>query len=198
MKKSCLIISGGDYSAPAEDVLKADLIIACDRGYTYAEKMGVRPHLIVGDFDSAEAPSGTDVPIMTFPSRKDDTDTMLAIKHALDEGCDDIHLVCALGGRMDHTFANIQACAFAADKGARATVYDDSTVITVFKGSKLVIGKREGWSFSVFSLADESKGVSISGAKYEIEDADVVNTFPWGQSNVWAADEAVVQLKKVC
>lgn len=194
MTKTCLIISGGDFSMPPEDALGSDIIIACDSGYKHAEKMGVKPHMIVGDFDSAEKPETGDIPIKTFPSRKDDTDTMLAVKHALDEGASYICIACALGGRMDHTFANIQAGAYIANAGAHARITDDNTVIDIFKDKKLVIPKRDGWSFSVFSLADESKGVSISGAKYEIENADVVNTFPWGQSNVWAADQAKISV----
>ena len=75
-----LIISGGDYS-PIPD-LSCDYVIACDRGYLHAEKMGIRPDLILGDFDSAPVPDGK-IQVEQYPVRKDDTDTMLAVKKAL-------------------------------------------------------------------------------------------------------------------
>ena len=62
-KKKCLIISGGEYdTAGIMDVrLSYDLIIACDRGYAYAGKMGIRPDVLVSDFDSYSGPLEDDV-----------------------------------------------------------------------------------------------------------------------------------------
>ena len=51
MKKLCAIISGGQ-SDDLAGIRDADFIIACDRGYAYAKEAGIRPDLLVGDFDS--------------------------------------------------------------------------------------------------------------------------------------------------
>ena len=86
MEGSCLIISGGDYSELPDSLLRVRYVIACDRGWQYAQKMNIEPDLIVGDFDSAPQPD-SGVPIDAVPTRKDSiTDTMLAIRHALDLG----------------------------------------------------------------------------------------------------------------
>ena len=62
MTHRCVIISGGNY-APVEGVQAEDFVIACDKGYVYAEKAGVRPNLLVGDFDSYEGVLPSDLPV---------------------------------------------------------------------------------------------------------------------------------------
>ena len=97
MKQLCAIISGGQ-----EDTLcgieAADFIIACDRGYVYARNAGIRPDLLVGDFDSYRGALPADVPVLDLPVEKDDTDTMAAVRWAVSEGFAEIRLYCALGG----------------------------------------------------------------------------------------------------
>lgn len=50
--KTCVIFCAGGFSALAEPVNEADLVIAADGGLRHAEQCGVRPTLILGDFDS--------------------------------------------------------------------------------------------------------------------------------------------------
>lgn len=82
MKKPWAIVSGGRFS-PLADIEKCGYIIACDRGYEYLHEAGLRPDLLVGDFDSYTGPLPRDVPRLDLPVEKDDTDTMAAIRHAL-------------------------------------------------------------------------------------------------------------------
>ena len=188
----CLILSGGEFCALPEELRRtADCVIACDKGYEYAERLGLKPDLIIGDFDSSPPPV-TDLPVERLPTRKDDTDTMLGVKRALERGFRDIVICCALGGRLDHAFANIQSAAFVAARGGRARLLGEDTDIVVFRDSKQVFPRREGWSFSVFALSDECSGVSVEGTKYACRDVTLRNSFPLGVSNVWTAKEAAV------
>ena len=116
MTHRCVIISGGNY-APVEGVQAEDFVIACDKGYVYAEKAGVRPNLLVGDFDSYEGVLPSDLPVWRYKKEKDDTDTMIAIRYAVEQGFAQVELFCALGGRLDHLYANLQAAAFAVANG---------------------------------------------------------------------------------
>ncbi len=204
MKKECLIISGGAYTPLPflyEEKIKKlqgrvdDLfVVACDSGYKNAEKMGIRPDLIIGDFDSAERPE-TDIPIFQYPTRKDDTDTMLAVRHVLKEGYHDITIICALGGRLDHTYANLQTAAFVAANGGLCRIIDENEEIIVFNG-RIVLPRREGYSLSVFSISDSAAGVSVEGTKYEVRDVTLNNTYPIGTSNVWVKVEATITVEK--
>ena len=192
--RSCLIVSGGDYSPLPAGSTSFDYIIACDRGYEYARRLGLTPDVILGDFDSSAQPDA-DVPIYVHPVMKDDTDTMLAVRHALEKGYRDISLCCALGGRFDHAFANVQSLAFAAERGAVARVLAEDTVITVFPADSMRFPRRDGWSFSCFALSDDCKGVTIRGAKFGCEGTDITNRFPIGVSNVWTGDAITVSAR---
>ena len=84
-----------------------DFIVACDAGYRNAARLGVRPDLIVGDFDSAPQPE-TDRQTIVLPHVKDDTDTQYAARWLVEHGYDEVVLLGALGGaRIEHMFANI-------------------------------------------------------------------------------------------
>ena len=195
MNKTCLIISGGELCDIPSSWRKAELVIACDHGWEYAETLGVVPDLIVGDFDSSPVPDKK-IPIKRLPTRKDDTDTMYAVREALDRGCSRLAICCALGGRLDHTIANIQSAAFAAERGVNCSIFGRDTEIAVLAQGAYSFPKRAGWSFSLFALSDRCSGVSVKGTKFECEDISLTNSFPLGVSNVWEADEAAVSLKR--
>lgn len=168
MEKRCIIVSGG-RPGPAPQPQPGDLVIACDRGYRYCAVLGLQPE-------------------------KDDTDTGHAIRHALDQGYRTLILVCALGGRLDHTLANIQNAASAAAEGANVTILDEREEITFLTGGTLRLPRRKGWGLSVFSLTDRCTGVCLRGVKYRLEDAVLTNRVPLGVSNEFAAPEAEISL----
>ena len=73
----------------------------------------------VGDFDSlGQVPEGEN--IVRHPVMKDDTDMMLAVKLGLERGYTRFHIYGGMGGRTDHTIANIQTLAYIAGRGASA------------------------------------------------------------------------------
>lgn len=196
MQKKCVIISGGDYYLP-DNAANGAFVIACDKGYEYCLKSGITPDLIVGDFDSYSG----DIPrvgeVKVLPHDKDDTDTMFAVKEACARGYNDIYIYCALGGRYDHFLANLQTAAYAALHGAKVRItglYDD---FYVFSSGEITLKKQEEKSLSVFALSDKCEGVTIKGAKWELDGAELVNGFPLGASNEWCGDEdAVIGVKK--
>ena len=116
------------------------------------------------------------------------------IRHALDQGYRTLILVCALGGRLDHTLANIQNAASAAAEGANVTILDEREEITFLTGGTLRLPRRKGWGLSVFSLTDRCTGVCLRGVKYRLEDAVLTNRVPLGVSNEFAAPEAEISL----
>ena len=194
MSDACLIISGGDFSPFT--VPAGAFVIACDRGYAYARSCGIRPDLVVGDFDSYSGEVDAGIPVHKLPVEKDDTDTVSALRYALDRGCREITLVCALGGRLDHLLANLQAAVFAAKQGAALRILgEDTEILTLWQGS-LRLPRKEGWSLSVFAAEDRCRGVSIRGAKYELQEAELTNDFPLGVSNEWAADAAEISVRE--
>lgn len=177
--KTCYIVG----ASPFEDVLSIDeddLVIAADGGQAALARMGIRPHLVVGDFDSSEAPS--DVSVVRHPVEKDDTDTALAIKEGMRRGYEHFVLYGCTGGRFDHTLANIQTLYRLALEGLFGyLVFDDGTVGTVVANKSLHFSPKG--LVSVFSLTDECEGVTIEGLKYPLTNARLTNDYPLGVSN---------------
>ena len=103
----------------------------------------MQPDLFIGDFDSYDGAVDPAVPVERLQPEKDDTDTGHAIRHALDQGYRTLILVCALGGRLDHTLANIQDAASAAAEGAAVTILDEREEITFLAGGTLRLPKQD-------------------------------------------------------
>ena len=190
MQRRCVIISGGERHA-ITGITPGDFVIACDRGYQYAAADGIKPDLVVSDFDSYGGTVASDVPVRRLPVEKDDTDTMSAVRYACAEGFAEVCILCALGGRLDHLIANLQTLVFAVEHGIRASIESPGSRVLALKDETRRIPRREGFSLSVFAVSDRCR-VSIRGAKYELEDAVLTNAFPLGASNEWATDEAEI------
>ena len=193
MKTSCMIISGGAFT-PLPQPDETTFVIACDRGYAYARRCGIRPDLLVSDFDSYDGPVDPEIPLQRFPSEKDDTDTMIAIRAALERGFREAVLYCALGGRLDHTLANLQSLAFALSHGLRLRIVSEDTEVMLLQDGTLSLPRREGFALSVFAFSERCCGVSLHGTKYTLTDAELENSFPLGVSNEWAAEAATVSV----
>ena len=195
MEKLCLIVSGGAFAPLPEDLGAPDLVIACDRGWQYAARLGVTPDLIVGDFDSAAAPR-TDAPVERLPTRKDDTDTMYAARRAVELGYRNVAVCCAFGGRLDHTLANIQTAAWLVAQGGEAELLGLDERAFVFTAARRTFPRREGRSLSLFALSDTCEGVTLRGTKFDCADVRLTASFPLGVSNVWTAEAAEVAVRR--
>lgn len=187
MEKVCAIISGGACS-PLCGIEEADFVIACDKGLCYAQKEGITPGLVVGDFDSFTGDLPRGIPVLKLPCEKDETDTMAAVDYAIDKGFEKILLFCALGARLDHLLGNLQTASYAAERGITVKISDADNEIFVFTEKKLVFPKKEGFSISVISLTDRCETVSLSGGKYELKNAVLTNSSTLGISNEWESD----------
>jgi len=200
--KQALIISGGDFD-PSTLKKEYDYIIACDKGYNYALHLNLIPDVVIGDFDSSslsfieKSVENTKTQILSFPIRKDDTDTMLAIKHALDLGYQNIHIICGLGLRMDHTISNIQSMHYVASHGGMCEMDSSREYFrTITPEDGLVpIEKKDNFSLSLFALSDKVSQVSINGTSYDCV-TDLTNSFPLGHGNHFVSDTASISIKE--
>lgn len=222
--KNCLIISGGDYS-PISNISNYDFYIACDKGYEYARKMEIMPDVVMGDYDSFAGDINSTVnsdshangkapQIMTFPKEKDDTDTMLAVKHALHMGFERITIGCALGGRMDHTIANMATMLYVAThQGLCEIISSNEHMIMLpadyinsrnanlysncrIENNNLILPKRDNCSLSLFAITDSVSKLCINGAKYEVDGVELFNNTSLGASNEWKDEEVIISFIK--
>ena len=187
--RRCLIIAGGDY-APVGPVGE-DFVLACDRGLAYAQREGIVPDLILGDFDSYQGALPEGIPVLRYPVEKDDTDAMLAVRWAADSGFDAIRLACCFGGRLDHLLSNIQTLHLAAELGMEAEARDERNELRVLRPGTYRLPYRTGWSLSLLALTEKVGGLSIRGTKYEVEDVTLQNPTTLGQSNAFVSDAEI-------
>ncbi len=195
MSGICYIIGAGDVILPDFIAGEDDFIICADGGYKYKDILGRECDLVVGDFDSFGKVPETENKIVA-PCEKDETDMMLAVDTGYDKGYREFVLLGALGGeRTDHSVANIQLLHYIASKGARGTVIYGNEVFTAFKNDTLVLDENLKGYISVFSLSDESRGVTLKNLKYTLENA-VLNAFnPVGVSNEFIGKKAEISVK---
>lgn len=195
MKKVCVIFGAGDYTGT--EVYKGDwegnLIIAADGGMLQLERLGIVPGLLIGDFDSMEERQGEN--IIRHPVIKDDTDTLLAVREGLRQGCSRFIIYGGMGGRTDHTIANLQTLSFLAEQKAEGYMRGNGEVITVIKNGGLIFDKTYEGIISVFSMSDKSTGITIRGLKYEVDNISLNRSMPLGVSNEFMGKTARIEVK---
>ena len=172
-----------------------DFIIAADQGYDNMLSLGLVPDLVVGDFDSlGKIPDRENV--ITLPVRKDMTDVGYAVEKGFEHGCREFILYGAVGGVLDHTFANVAIAHDIARRGARALLIGEEYSFTVLHDSSITFHARQSGRISVFALDGMAEGVTIRGLSYEVEDFDVACTDHIGVSNAFIGKEAEISVRK--
>lgn len=186
-------IVGGVENSHSISKTPGDFIIAVDAGYKYLK--GVKPDLVMGDFDSLGfIPEGENV--ISFSETKDDTDTLLAVKEGLKKGYKTFVISGGLGGRLDHTIANIQGLAYLADNGARGYLVGENEWATVIKDSFIEFSEASAGNISVFSLGEMALDVTLEGLKYPLKNTVLTNTFPLGVSNSFTGQKAKISVSR--
>ncbi len=164
MKKLCAIISGG-RRASLDGIENATGSLPATRAINTRRRRACGRSCWLGDFDSYTGSLPADIPILDLPVEQDDTDTMAAIRYAVQEGYSEIFLYCALGGRLDHLLGNVQSAVFAVERGCRVHIIDTDNLLYFFTDGALTLPPRAGWSLSLLSLTDRCENVSVTGVK---------------------------------
>ncbi|MBE6960487.1 MAG: thiamine diphosphokinase [Ruminococcaceae bacterium] len=190
--KTCVIFCAGELDAPVE-IPAGAMIIAADGGLRHTDVLGIQPDVILGDFDSlGYTPAGAEV----FPVEKDDSDSMLAARRGLSEGCSEFIFYGALAGkRLDHTVANFQTLQFLADHGAVGYLLGGDTAVTVVKNGQLAFPEAATGVISLFCMGGDARGVTLQGLKYELSDGVLTAGHPLGLSNAFVGKTSKISVK---
>ncbi len=195
-KPRCVIIGGAKiarYDRAKAAIRPDDFIICCDSGLAHMKALGAEPSLIVGDFDSHANPHST-VETIVLPREKDDTDTVFAVKEAIKRGFTDFLLLGVVGQRLDHTLANVSILLMLDDMGLNGRIIDDFSEMEIISHTP----KRVDGSFKFFSILNISgtaKGITETGCKFPLENAEITCDYQYGVSNeVLPGKEAVISV----
>ena len=176
------IFCAGEYPEKAPEIPENGYVVAADAGLDRLRKYGIRPDLAVGDFDSlrGELPEG--VEIIRHPVMKDDTDSALALWEARRRGAEEIWLCGALGGRLDHCYANLTLAAAAAREGCPVYMPGrDISALAVGEGRVLFPGAARG-RLSLFAACGDAV-ITERGLKYALDRRRVPEGVTLGVSN---------------
>ncbi len=183
-------------------IREGDFIIAADGGLHHCNRLGIIPHLVVGDFDSLDEPelaalqaSGTQ--LARYDLRKDFTDLELALEHAQRNGASEALVFGALGGRWDQTLANLLLPAAKTLSGLEIRLLDGDQEISLLRdGENCRLEGRPGDTLSLIPLTLEARGVVTQGLEYPLHRETLYLGATRGISNVFVEQQAYVSLEE--
>lgn len=201
MTEGPLIVAGGPIDAQKlqwEIEACSGPIIAVDGGGAKLVQLGIRPRVLLGDFDSLTPAvvdyfANQDVEIIRYPAAKDQTDLELAIDWAVARGFKVLRILGGLGDRLDHTLGNVGLLIKAKRQGVEARLLDAVHEMWVVE-QRAVITRKPGWALSLIPLPAAS-GVSTAGLEYPLQDEDLTFEQTRGLHNLFAQEEAEITLK---
>ncbi|KXK11030.1 MAG: thiamine pyrophosphokinase [Chloroflexi bacterium OLB14] len=179
-----------------------DFIICADGGTRHALAMGLTPHVIIGDmdslpknfspFDNAQGKLSTfDGEVILYPKDKNETDLELAINHAITLQPDEIIILGALGGRIDHTLANISL--LSTFQPFNLKLSDGIEEISLCKHQLQVKG-RSGDVISLIPYQGNVEGVTTQNLKWKLNNETLFFNKTRGISNEMTANVATISI----
>jgi len=200
-----LIIANGvleDLALWQEELHGAELIVAADGGAGHARRLGLRPHAVVGDVDSLDPETAhwlqeNGVPIFRHPAAKDETDLELALLYAAEAGAEEILILGALGGRLDHALANVHLLALDQLAGRRVWLLGaDLRAFLLRAGEEGHLSGQVGDTVSLLPLTAQARGIHTAGLRWALHGATLRMGAARGVSNEMTAPQASVRLEE--
>lgn len=170
MSRCVVICSSPDYNIDVvkKEIYPDDYVICADGGFDIANEAGISADLAIGDFDSLRGKIEKDIPKVVLPVEKDETDTMYAVKEGLKRGFDNFVLLCATGGRIDHTIANFNVISYLSSIKKKNVIIEPSKkIFSLENGSVEISGTKESL-VSVFPFNCDSSRISYKNMAYPL------------------------------
>lgn len=202
-----LIVTGGRLEdAFALEFIKenhSDYVIAADSGMEFFYRNGLVPDEIVGDFDSVRPEvlayfkeNAPRIRIRRFQPEKDETDTELAMRAAMERGCGSIWLLGATGTRLDHVLGNIHLLGMAMEQGCECMMIDRCNRIRMLRrGLRIRREEQYGDYISLLPFTPAVKGLTLTGFKYPLQNYELPCYHSLGVSNEISGEEAEISFE---
>jgi thiamine pyrophosphokinase len=196
------VVANGAFDHPqrlAQILAGADQVIAADGGGNWLYSQGRIPDLVVGDLDSitSEALAAFQAhgcALQQHRPDKDETDTELALLAARERGATRIVLLGALGGRIDHTLANVLLLAMPQLRGSEVSIFDGTSFLSLARKEAIISGEI-GDLVSLIPWGGAVHGIRTEGLRYPLREESLCVGPARGVSNVLARPQARVTLE---
>jgi thiamine pyrophosphokinase len=194
-----VIVAGSSLTGELDAYLfdDADLVVAVDGGADALSRVGLVPDLLVGDMDSIspvtrETLEARGVEVVLLETAKDETDTEVALRLAVDRGADAVTVYGALGGpRLDHLVGNLLLLSSPWLSGVGVRMVDELHDAFLVNGDVVFAG-RPGDIVSLLPLTAEVKNVRTMGLRYPLNGETLYQSATRGVSNTMVGPEARV------
>jgi thiamine pyrophosphokinase len=131
---------------------------------------------MVGDFDTASEELVkrykvyNNISVIDLKPEKDETDMESAIDYTIRMGYNKVVLLAAMGGRFDHTLANLHMLYRLLQHGIQGRMVDEFNCIYLLQSSyTLKKNKLYGKYVSLLPFTSEVKDLTLEGFKYPLE-----------------------------
>ena len=201
-RKKAFIYTGGTVFCEyvTEKPEAGDLVIAADAGYLTAQKMGITPDVLLGDFDTLGVENIPDgIECLRVPAEKNDTDTQLAISTAIERGAGEIVIIGGLSGRLDHTLSTLAVLESLWErKNDRiyAILTDGKNRVRFLRNSGTILPRSQYRYFSLIAADDLIKGVTLEGCKYPLKNGRISRRHQWAVSNEITGNCALIEISR--
>lgn len=189
----CVIVGAGEVRTSEVKIEAGDYVIGADGGLEYLARLGIRADMALGDFDSLGYVPNHDN-LVLHPVMKDDTDMMLAVKEALKLGYQKFRLYGGLGGRLDHTLANLQTLIYLSKRGAEGLLIGEGICVTAVTDGEISFDESYQGVISIFCLTGRAAGVTLTGLKYPLDGAVLTSDMTLGISNEFMGQKSTVSV----
>jgi thiamine pyrophosphokinase len=197
------IFTGGvlrDSPGVRRALASAGLVVAADSGADTAIKFTHLPTAVVGDLDSIGPETKKileqkNCSFIVSPAEKDQTDTELAVRYAIEHGAQRITVLGGIeGDRIDHILANIF---FTSKLPVPVSFVNGPTTAWAEAGPKKVsIPGRVGDLLSLLPLTPQVSAVRTQNLQYALHGSDMSMYAALGISNVLSAPDASVEFAR--
>ncbi|MBR5155020.1 MAG: thiamine diphosphokinase [Clostridia bacterium] len=186
----CYIFSSSQissYEYLKEIDFSNSFVICADGGMSHANALGIDVDVWLGDGDSLDNESIRAREKISFPVKKDNTDTDLAVELALKRGFKDITIIGGIGGRLDHEFSHFCLLKKIVDSGASGQLVDEKNTVTI-KNCDFELNPDGRKYVSFFPFGGDVENFSVKGLKYEAEGIKLESNKAQASSNSFVGD----------
>lgn len=203
-----LVAIGGDPGLPVHlpvDLPPGSVVVAADSGLDRLVAAGIAAQHVVGDLDSVDPAAlaqaeASGAVVHRHPADKDATDLELALDLvgrtlAPGHGIAELLVVGSGGGRLDHLLADVAVLAGPALRSLDVTARLGAATLTVVRpGPGRSLHGRVGEQVSLLPVHGAAAGVTTSGLRWALVDADLVAGTTRAVSNELLGADAHVRL----
>lgn len=196
-----VIVADGAHASTDQDVLVGtDVVIAADGGANWLATFGRIPDRVIGDFDSIDPDlltqlERTGVPLERHPFDKDASDLELSVAAAMATGADELVILGALGGEVDHFAANLLLLGSDLAAGRSISLVHDRTIVRQLAGpSHVELAGAAGTRVSLLSVGGPAVGVTTRGLQWPLDDGRLEAGSSRGLANIVTAVPASVSI----